>query len=74
VICNFTPNVHENYQVGVPYGGFWDEVFNSDFVGFGGSGTGNGSCQSWEQENHGRAHTISLTIPPLGATFLKFRR
>src|SRR6202011_4130976 len=30
VVCNFTPIPRHNYRVGVPAGGHWDEVLNSD--------------------------------------------
>ena len=41
VACNFTPVPRYNYRVGVPAGGFWQEVLNSDAVDYGGSGHGN---------------------------------
>ena len=41
VVCNFTPVPRHNLLVGVPVGGFWDELFNSDAAEYGGSGQGN---------------------------------
>ena len=41
VICNFTPVVYEDFRVGVPFAGEWEEVFNSDSSTFGGSGVVN---------------------------------
>ena len=41
VACNFTPVPRHNYRVGVPTGGFWQEVLNSDALDYGGSGHGN---------------------------------
>jgi len=38
VVCNFTPVLRENYLVGVPSGGYWHEVLNSDTGLYGGSG------------------------------------
>jgi 1,4-alpha-glucan branching enzyme len=48
VVCNFTPVPRHNYLVGVPYGGFWKEVLNSDAKEYGGSGQGNmGGAEAW---------------------------
>jgi 1,4-alpha-glucan branching enzyme len=40
VVCNFTPVARTNYRIGVPRGGFWQEVLNSDATLYGGSGAG----------------------------------
>src|SRR5699024_7647215 len=39
--CNFTPGARTNYRVGVPCGGSWQEILNSDADLYGGSGRGN---------------------------------
>ena len=41
VVCNFTPVPRTNYIVGVPQGGYWRELANSDAALYGGSGMGN---------------------------------
>ena len=41
VVCNFTPVPRENYRVGVPLGGYWREMLNSDASEYAGSGIGN---------------------------------
>jgi 1,4-alpha-glucan branching enzyme len=67
VVCNLTPVPRTGYRVGVPRGGTWDELANSDAVEFGGSGMGNlGRVQAEELAVHGRAWSLSLTLPPLG--------
>ena len=72
VACNFTPVVRANYRVGVPRGGFWREVLNSDAAIYGGSGQGNlGGIEAAPVPAHGRYHSLSLTLPPLGVIFLK---
>jgi len=72
VVCNFTPMPHTNYRVGVPRGGRWAEVLNSDATLYGGSGQGNlGGVEAAPVPVHGRYHSISLTVPPLGVLFLK---
>jgi 1,4-alpha-glucan branching enzyme len=67
VVCNLTPVPRNGYRIGVPRGGVWDELANSDAVEFGGSGMGNlGRVQAQELAAHGRAWSLSLTLPPLG--------
>ena len=72
VVCNFTPVPRHNYRVGVPLSGFWREVLNSDAHDYGGSGHGNlGGAETTPTPWHGRLHSLSLTLPPLGALFFR---
>ncbi len=72
VVCNFTPVPRDNYRVGVPSGGFWREVLNSDAKEYGGSGHGNlGGTESTSVSCHGRVHSLVLTLPPLGMIVLQ---
>jgi 1,4-alpha-glucan branching enzyme len=72
VVCNFTPVPREHYTIGVPRGGYWREVLNSDAASYGGSGMGNyGGVESRPVAAHGRPHSITLTLPPLGALILR---
>lgn len=72
VICNFTPVVRHQYRVGVPAGGYWQEIFNSDAQYYGGANVGNcGGVHAQPIVWHGRDHSLSLTLPALGVTFLK---
>ncbi len=69
IICNFTPVVHKNYKVGVPFKGKYKETFNSDKELFGGSGYVNPRLkQSKQDPADERDHSISITVPPLGIT------
>jgi 1,4-alpha-glucan branching enzyme len=71
-VLNFTPVVRRNYRLGAPHGGFWREVLNSDAKDYGGSGQGNlGGVEAAPIPLHGRSHSLTLTLPPLGAVFLK---
>jgi 1,4-alpha-glucan branching enzyme len=71
---NFTPVVRYGYRVGVPFGGFWEEVANSDAAEYGGSGVGNlGGVEAEEAPAHGRLFHLALTLPPLAAVFFKGR-
>ena len=72
VVMNFTPVPRHNYRVGIPSGGFWKEVLNSDAPEYGGSGQGNlGGVESTPVPLHGRYHSLSLTLPPLGMVVFK---
>jgi 1,4-alpha-glucan branching enzyme len=71
-VCNFTPVVRHNYSVGVPQGGLWRELLNSDADAYGGSGVGNfGAVEAAPVAAHGRTHALTLTLPPLGCILLK---
>ncbi|MBI2877826.1 MAG: alpha amylase C-terminal domain-containing protein, partial [Candidatus Tectomicrobia bacterium] len=73
VVCNLTPVPRTNYRVGVPSGGYWRELLNSDAQEYGGSGQGNwGGVEATPIPYHGKNHSVSLTLPPLG--FLLFKR
>ena len=72
VVCNFTPTVRKNYIVGVPSGGYWREILNSDATLYGGSGLGNmGGVDASPVAAQGHYHSLSLTLPPLGVMYLK---
>lgn len=71
VVCNFTPVPRHNYRIGVPFGGTWQEILNSDATLYGGSGQGNmGSVETAPVPFHGRPCSLTLTVPPLGVVFL----
>jgi 1,4-alpha-glucan branching enzyme len=72
VICNFTPVPRHHYRVGVPAGGYWKEVMNSDAQEYGGSGQGNlGGVEATPLPFHGRHYSLSVTAPPLGIAVFK---
>jgi 1,4-alpha-glucan branching enzyme len=72
VACNFTPVPRDNYQVGVPRGGFWQQVLNSDRREYWGSGQGNlAGVEAVPVAVHGRRYSLNLALPPLGAVFFK---
>ena len=69
---NFTPVPRSSYLVGVDFPGDWIEIANSDASEYGGSGMGNrGRAVALPVPAHGRSHSLSLTLPPLGAVFFK---
>ncbi len=72
VVCNFTPLPHYNYRIGVPNGGFWKEILNSDAKEYGGSGHGNfGGLEATPVPIHGRFHSLVMTLPPLSVIVFK---
>jgi len=72
VVCNFTPVVRNSYRIGVPRGGYWQEVLNSDSRMYKGSDQGNnGGVMAEVQAWHGRPFSLDLTLPPLGVVFFK---
>lgn len=73
-VANFTPVPRHNYRVGVPDGGFWRELLNSDAADYGGSGLGNfGGVFADSIPCHARPFSLNLTLPPLGIVFFKRR-
>jgi 1,4-alpha-glucan branching enzyme len=75
IICNFTPQPHSHYRIGVPEHGFYTELFNSDARKYGGSNMGNlGGKWADEWSVHNRKHSLDLCIPPLGILMLKIDR
>jgi 1,4-alpha-glucan branching enzyme len=72
VVINFTPVPRYGYRIGLPQGGHWVEVLNSDSEYYGGSNVGNplgldASADSWM----GRPFSVDLTLPPLAAIVLR---
>jgi len=71
VVANFTPVPRHNYRIGVPQGGFWREIANSDAALYGGSGLGNwGGAEATPIPEHGHYHSLTLTLPPLALLVL----
>jgi 1,4-alpha-glucan branching enzyme len=72
VVCNFTPVVREPYRIGVPHGGYWQELLNSDGEMYGGTGRGNaGGVMAEPVPCFGFDWSLQLVLPPLGVLFFK---
>jgi 1,4-alpha-glucan branching enzyme len=70
VVANFAGNPHHDFQLGLPSGGVWTEMFNSDSTDFGGSGVGNmGKVTSSTEQWGSFEHSARITVPPLGVLF-----
>lgn len=73
-VCNFTPQPHSHYRIGVPEPGFYVEIFNSDSRDYGGSNIGNlGGKWTDEWFFHNYPYSLDLCLPPLGVLMLKFQ-
>ena len=71
-VCNFQPIRRDEYCIGVPKYGLYDEVFNSDEERFGGSGVVNGNNIKTEvMKIHGFDQGLSLTLPPPSVIYLR---
>jgi 1,4-alpha-glucan branching enzyme len=72
VACNFTPVPRHGYRIGVPVGGFYREVLNTDADAYGGTNVGNGGGVTAELRSWGgQPWSVTLTLPPLGVLMLK---
>ena len=74
VLCNFTPEVRQNYRIGVPKRGDYVEVFNSDAEEFGGSGVKNeGDLHTEDYGWHEREQSLVITVPPMATIYLRLK-
>ena len=71
-ICNFTSVPRVDYRLGVPRGGFWKELLNSDARVYWGGGMGNlGGVSAEDIPSHARPCSLRVTLPPLSIVFFK---
>lgn len=71
-VFNFTPVPRFNHRIGIASGGSWREIFNSDARDYGGSGQGNlGGVEASPFGWKSHSHSLTVTLPPLGAVFFK---
>ena len=71
MVVNFAGVPHEGYRLGLPFGGVWSEVMNTDAENYGGSGVGNlGAVTADDTGFHGQPAAVTLRVPPLGAVVL----
>jgi 1,4-alpha-glucan branching enzyme len=75
ICCNFTPVVRKDYRIGVPEGGFWKEIFNSDSDRYGGTNVGNyPGRESTGIGHHDRPDSILIDMPPLAVTMFHLEK
>ncbi|MGL5353698.1 MAG: 1,4-alpha-glucan branching protein GlgB [Clostridium sp.] len=70
-ICNFTPIVHYDFILGVPYLGDYREVFNTDNERFGGSGQViDGVLVANNSTYHNQPYSLKIKVPPMSLLIL----
>jgi 1,4-alpha-glucan branching enzyme len=67
---NFSPVPRHRYRIGLPRGGRWREVLNTDASGYGGSNVVNGTVSAEETPWHDQPFSAEVTLPPLGVLWL----
>lgn len=71
-VFNHTPVPRWDYRLGVPFGGLWEEILNTDAETYGGSGLGNyGAAQSTGEGRGEWPDSLVLTLPPLAALYFE---
>lgn len=74
-VCNFQPVQHDNYVVGVPEYGIYEEVFNSEAEEFGGCGIRNeGELKAKKKKDHELNYSMEITVPPLAVMYFKLKK
>ena len=72
VVCNFADTVYQNYRIGMPIPGRWQEIFNSQYKHYEGWDITNPHpIETEEIEAHGRKYSLNLRLPPLGVCYFK---
>jgi 1,4-alpha-glucan branching enzyme len=70
-ISNMTPVPRPDYHVGVPHGGTWKVVLNTDAAPYAGSGYDASPIYEAEEIGwDGLSHRLTITLPPLAGLYL----
>ncbi|MDG4858839.1 alpha amylase C-terminal domain-containing protein, partial [Streptomyces sp. T-3] len=73
-VFNFQPGVRHHYRVGLPEGGEWVRVLDTDAAAYGGSGAAApGPVRAEGVPWQGHDHSVPLVLPPLAAVWLRPR-
>ena len=74
ILINFDVASREEFRMGVPRPGYYEEVFNTDDQRFGGSGVTNASVRFASEEKpwNGCEQSFKLRVPPLGGMVLRY--
>ncbi len=71
-VCNFVPVARDNYRIGVPYEGTYEQVLSSDDEKYGGTGlVQNGKVKTEDYSMHGYEQSIVLDIPAMSVMYFK---
>lgn len=73
-IVNFTPTVYYDYQIGVPFLGEYEELFNTDDSKYGGSGQiMDAVLVSEKAPFHNQPYSLKIKVPPMATLVLKVK-
>lgn len=73
IICNFSAELYDKFQVGVPYKGKYKEIFNSDNKEFGGQGFVNPRMkQSRSEEWDERKNSLTIRLAPFTTAIFQY--
>ena len=73
IVASFSNNDYNNYQVGVPAGGVWYELINSQAPGYDGDGPVNGGpLQSSWDDYDGMADSLYIKVPAMGLLVFRY--
>jgi 1,4-alpha-glucan branching enzyme len=73
VACNLTPTLHQQYRIGVPFEGFYQEVLNTDSTFYCGAGNGNMGGKNAEAiPLHNQKYSLDCTLPSLSTVIFKW--
>jgi 1,4-alpha-glucan branching enzyme len=71
-IANLAPVPRENYRVGLPFAGEWEELLNTDSSYYGGAGVGNmGRVTAEKRSCNDQPFSVELTLPPLSVLWFR---
>ncbi|MCB1734345.1 MAG: 1,4-alpha-glucan branching protein GlgB [Gammaproteobacteria bacterium] len=71
VVLNFTPVPRHDYRIGLPFGGEWKEILNTDADAYGGGNVGNnGAVRAESRAWMNQPFSAPLVVPPLAAVVL----
>jgi 1,4-alpha-glucan branching enzyme len=70
-VCNFSPVPRYGHRIGLPQGGRWAEVLNTDSELYGGSNVGNlGMIEAEDISWDGQPSSARVTLPPLACVWI----
>ena len=74
-VANFASVPHDDYRLGLPASGEWDEIVNTDAEAYSGSGVGNyGAVTAVDGDWSGQPAYATIVVPPLATVWFRRRR
>ncbi len=74
IVLHLTPELRNEYRIGLPEMGFWREAINSDAIKYAGGNQGNlGGKEAENIPMHGQPCSALFTLPPLSITAFEWK-